>query len=149
VNFDARFTLLQLAIELASVPLCRTDAVPGGAIPRPLSPAEYPVQGWSRLGGATGEMALVTQDAYSLSVADRLWQWTLLRSPRMAWQGTDPPVYHGRDTHTDQGLHTFRFALSFGATLPDAALDAAARRMAQPLLTFERTEGARRPFGSA
>ncbi len=146
VNFDARLTLLQLAIHLPAPPTRRTDAVPGGSIPRPLSPAEYPVQGWSRLATPAGDMALVTQDAFSLSADGTLWQWTLLRSPRMAWQGTDPPVYHGRDTHTDQGSHGFTFLLLADEALPDARLDTAARRLAQPLVTFERTEGAERPF---
>jgi alpha-mannosidase len=146
INFDERLTLLQLGIDLARAPLRRTDAVPGGAIRRPLSPVEYPVQGWSRLSGADVEMALLTQDAYSLSVDGGSWQWTLLRSPRMAWQGRDPPVYHGRDTYTDQGVHDLTFELHFGETLPDATLNIAARRMAQRLITFDRTEGVGRPL---
>ena len=91
-------------------------------------------------------MALLTQDAYSLSVDGGSWQWTLLRSPRMAWPGIDPPIYHGRDTYTDQGANDLKFELHFGQTLPDAALDIAARRMAQPLITFDRTEGVDRPL---
>jgi alpha-mannosidase len=145
INFDERHTMLQLGIQLAQAPVRRTDAVPGGAIRRPLSPVEYPVQGWSRLSGAEVEMAVLTQDAYSLSVDGGLWQWTLLRSSRAAWQG-DMPVYFGRDTHTDQGVHDLTFALHVGETLPDAALDVAARRMAQKLITFERIDGADRPL---
>jgi alpha-mannosidase len=146
INFDERFTLLQLAIYLAWAPIRRTDAVPGGAIDRPLSPVEYPVQGWSRLSGRDAEMALVTQDAYSLRADEALWQWTLLRSPRMAWQGGKPPIYHGRDIHTDQGLHNMTFKLHVGETLPDAALNQMVRRMAQPLITFDRTDGVDRPL---
>ena len=91
-------------------------------------------------------MALVTQDAYSLSVDGGSWQWTLLRSPRMAWPGVEPPIYHGHDNYTDQGAHSLAFELHFGAELTDAALDDAARRMARPLITFDRAEGVERPL---
>ncbi len=146
INFDERRTLLQLGIDLATTPVRRIDAVPGGTVQRPLTPVEYPVQGWSRLSQADVEMALITQDAYSLSADGRSWQWTLLRSPPMAWLGDTPPIDHGRDTYTDQGVHDLRFALHIGTTLPDAALNIAARRMAQHPITFERTEGIRRPL---
>ncbi len=146
INFDERLTLLQLGIHLAQVPVRRTDGVAGGAVERPLSPVEYPVQGWSRLSGMGVEMALLTQDAFSLSVDRGLWLWTLLRSPRMAWQGGNPPIYHGRDTHTDQGVHDLTFELRFGETLPSAVLDTAARRISQRLITFDRTEGVERPL---
>ena len=146
INFDAQYGLLQLALRLAQPPLRRTDAIPGGAIARPFSPVECPVQGWSRLGGANAELALLTQDAFSVSADGAAWQWTLLRSPRMAWQGSDPPFYHGRNTHTDQGTHDFAFVLQVGETLPDAALHTLARRLAQPLITFDRTEGIARPL---
>ena len=146
VNFDERLTLLQLGIHLVDGPIRRTDAVPGGAVRRPNSPVEYPVQGWSRLSCADLEMALVTQDAYSLSVDGGSWQWTLLRSPRMAWPGGDPPIYHRHNTYTDQGVHDLRFELHFGETLPDSTLDIAARRMAQPPIAFDRTERLRRPL---
>ena len=91
-------------------------------------------------------MALITQDAFSLSADEQLWQWTLLRSPRMAWQGGKPPVYHGRDVHTDQGLHDLMFKLHVGETLRDAALHKMARRMAQPLITFDYSERVERPL---
>lgn len=146
VNFDERFTLLQLTANVPDSVTGRTDAVPGGTISRPLCATEYPMQGWSRLAFPGQDLALVTQDAYSLSARPGAWQFTLLRSPRMAWPGSEPPVYHHRDTFTDQGLHTFQFELHAGARLIDADLDLAARRMAQPLVTFERTERAERPF---
>ena len=64
----------------------------------------------------------------------------------MAWPGIDPPIYHGRDTYTDQGVHSLAFELHCGATLTDAALDMADRRMAQPLITVFSTDGADRPL---
>jgi alpha-mannosidase len=146
VNFDERFTLLQLPVFLPHGMTGRMDAVPGGAISRPLCRTEYPMQGWSRLEFPDHDLALVTQDAFSLSVTQETWQVTLLRSPRMAWPGSDPPIYHHRDYFTDQGVHTLHFELHADARLTDAELNLAARRMAQPLISFERTERADRPF---
>jgi alpha-mannosidase len=59
------------------------------------------VQGWSCVELADRRPALVTGKDYRLSLDDR-WQWTLLRSPRMAWGGGEPVVYAGHDWHTDQ-----------------------------------------------
>jgi len=145
VNFDERFSLLQLAINLASPPRSRTDGVVGGTVMRPPSPVEWPVQGWSRMSYDDVAVALVTQDAYSHSADGSHWEWTLMRSPRMAWAGGEPPIYHGHDWYTDQGIHELSFELHFGVTLPDAALDSAARRMAQKLIRFDRTDGMNRP----
>lgn len=146
VNFDERFTLLQLALNILDGVIARTDAVPGGTVQRGLSAVEYSVQGWSRLRYPTHDMAMLSQDAFSLSATEGLWQWTLLRSPRMAWPGSDPPVYHHRDDFADQGVHEFEFALHADERLDDAALETMARRMAQKLVTFERAEGTARPF---
>jgi len=87
----------------------------------------------------------VTNDAYSLSLNDDVWQWTLLRSPRMTWGGGDPEIYAGRDWHTDQGSHTFAMILHVAGPLDDAALHAAARQQAQPPIVFDRYEGLQRP----
>ena len=145
VNFDERFSLLQLAISLAAAPLGRADSVGGATVARELSPVEWPVQGWSRLRFDGVELAVVTQDAFSLSADEGRWRWTLMRSPRMAWAGGEPPIYHGHDFFTDQGAHTLCFDLHAAAALPDDVLDHASRRMAQPLITFDRTDGMRRP----
>ncbi len=90
-------------------------------------------------------LAMVTHDAWSLSLSGDVWQWTLLRSPRMSWGGRDPEIYAGRDWHTDQGPHTFAFALIPGAPLDAAALETAARQLAQPPIVFDRYEGLDRP----
>jgi alpha-mannosidase len=91
------------------------------------------------------QLALVTADAYSLNGDGDLWQWTLLRSPKMAWGGGEPLIYGGRDWHTDQGPHAFEFALLAGDRLDEADLRAAARRQAQPPVLFDRYEGMNRP----
>jgi len=92
-----------------------------------------------------GELGLLTADAYSLMGDDDLWQWTLLRSPKMAWGGGEPSVYGGRDWHTDQGPHHFDFLLLAAQRLEEATLDAAARQQAQPPVLFDRYEGMERP----
>ena len=91
------------------------------------------------------QLALVTGDAYSLSLDGECWQWTLLRSPKMAWGGGEPEVYAGRDWHTDQGPHTFDFVLCVGEHLQEAPLHTAARQQMQPPVVFDRYEGMDRP----
>ncbi len=93
------------------------------------------------------DLGLVTNDVYSHSVNGRLWQPTLLRSPRMAWGGGEPGTYAGRDQHTDQGVHTFRFELWFASATQGSRPRLAVRRQAQPLVVFDRYEGMDRPAG--
>ncbi|QIN83755.1 hypothetical protein GBA63_14770 [Rubrobacter tropicus] len=145
VNFNERFELLQMPVHLADPPARRTDGLAGGQVDRAPGPTEWPVQGWSRVDVAGGQLALVTADAYSLSGDGDLWQWTLLRSPRMAWGGGEPLVYGGRDWHTDQGPHAFEFVLLTGESLDEIALRATARQQAQPPILFDRYEGMDRP----
>jgi alpha-mannosidase len=79
-----------------------------------------------------------------VSLSERCWQWTLLRSPKAAWGGGRPDAYGGRDEYTDQGAHRFAFALHAGPPAPPAELDACARREAAPPLLLERFEGMER-----
>ncbi len=145
VNFNERFKLLQMPVHLAGPPTRRTDGLAGGQVDRDPGPTEWPMQGWSRVDTEDRQLALVTADAYSLSGDGNLWQWTLLRSPKMAWGGGEPLVYGGRDWHTDQGPHAFEFVVLAGEKLDEAALHAAARRQAQPPILFDRYEGMDRP----
>jgi alpha-mannosidase len=145
VNFAERYKALQLPIRLAETPGRWTDGLAGGQVERRPNPAEWPVLGWSRVEVAGTSLALATHDAYSLSLNDGVWQWTLLRSPRMSWGGRNPEMYVGRDWHTDQGPHVFSFVLMPGAPLDAAALATAARQLAQPPVAFDRYEGLGRP----
>jgi alpha-mannosidase len=145
VNFNERFRLLQMPFHLAGTPARHTDGLPGGHLQRAPGPAEWPVQGFSRVEAGGHHLALVTADAYSLSLDGDLWQWTLLRSPKMAWGGGEPLVYAGRDRHTDQGHHVFGFVLLAGDRLDEDTLRAEARRQAQPLVVFDSYEGMDRP----
>jgi alpha-mannosidase len=145
INFSERFKLLQMPVHLVASPARWTDGLPGGHVERSASPTEWPVQGWSRVEVADRQVALVTGDAYSLSLDGERWQWTLLRSPKMAWGGGEPEVYAGRDWHTDQGPHTFDFVLCVGERLEETMLHTAARRQMQPPVVFDRYEGMDRP----
>src|SRR5207253_1959665 len=109
IDFRDKLSLLQMPVHLAGPPTTWTSGLAGGTITRQLSAIEWPALGWSKVGDAQGDIALVTQDSYSLSLQKNCWQWTLLRSPKMAWGGTDPFVYTGRNDHTDQGEQSFRF----------------------------------------
>jgi alpha-mannosidase len=145
VNFDERFRLLQMPVQLAAPPAQWTDGLAGGHIDRTPDPTEWPFLGWSRLDLGGLAIGLVTQDVYSHSVDGALWQPTLLRSPKMAWGGGQPAVYAGRDQHTDQGVHRFVLDLWLGDALPEAELAARAARQGQPPVVFDRYEGMNRP----
>lgn len=148
ITFNERFKALQLPIHLSEAPAGWTAGLAGGQVQRSPDLAEWPVQGWSRMAVAGQKLALVSSDAYSLSLADKLCGWTLLRSPRMAWGGGQPQVYAGRDWHTDQGPHVFDFVLMTGESLSNEMLHTATRQQAQPLIVFDRYEGMNRPLRS-
>jgi alpha-mannosidase len=145
VNFSDRFKLLQMPFHLVASSTHWTDGLPGGHVGRASGPTEWPVQGWSRVEVGGRQLALVTGDAYSLSLNGDRWQWTLLRSPKMAWGGGEPVVYAGRDLHTDQGPHTFDFVFCVGERLEETMLQTAARQQMQPPIVFDRYEGMDRP----
>ena len=152
VNFDERHTLLQMPIALTGSPTRWLSALAGGEVERELGEIEWPVQGWSRVdvqpaGGEPVELALLTQDAYSLRCGGDTWQWTLLRSPRMAWGGGNPRVYGGRNHYTDQGVHAFDLELRVGIDLRPDALHAAADDLVRPPIAFDRYQGMNRPLG--
>jgi alpha-mannosidase len=107
---------------------------------------EWPLQGWSRLKVNDQHLALVTNDAYSLSLQDDVWQWTLLRSPKMAWGGGEPEVYSGHDHFTDQGAHVFAFEMHASERLEASDLHVVAKQQVQPVIVFDRYEGMDRPL---
>jgi alpha-mannosidase len=150
VTFSERFRLLQLPVHLAEAPENHLDGLAGGAVARANDGMEWPLQGWSRVNLGDQHLAMVTNDAYSLSLDGAIWQWTLLRSPKMAWMGDDwagggTSLNTGRAWHTDQGAHNFAFVLHTGESLPPAALERSARQMGQPPIVFDRYDGIHRP----
>lgn len=145
INFSQRSQLLQLPLWLGREPSSWLSRQPGGQIDRRSGPVEWPVQSWSKVRLGDLDLALVTPDAYSLSLDEKCWRWTLLRSPKMAWGGGRPDVYGGHDQFTDQGVHAFHMVLRAGEHLDPAGLDRTARQLTQPPITFDRYEGMNRP----
>jgi alpha-mannosidase len=142
IAFNERLRALQMPIQLAAPITDWLDGQAGGAVNRETQRVERPLLGWSRVSFKGQDVALVTNDAWSVSVDSDRWQWTLLRSPKMAWYGPgEPEIYTGRDTYTDQGTHAFSFVLHAGPALDPASLAAAARQAAQPPIVFDRYEG--------
>ncbi len=142
--------MMQMPVEL-SLPYEKWLGGSGtGWVERVAGATEWPVQGWSIVESEGYRLALLTHDAYSVSMNGGVWQWTLLRSPRMAWGGEDPGVYAGRDWHTDQGQHTFDFTLCADQNLGAKELNRMARQQAQPPVVFDRYEGLDRlPWGNS
>jgi alpha-mannosidase len=144
--FSEHYRLLQMPIDLATPPQRWTAGLAGGHMERVPSPIEWPVQGWSVAHAGGQDIALLTADAYSASLDGTHWQWTLLRTPRMAWGGdSESPVYAGRDWFADQGEQAFEIALQFGAHLQAGDLERAARQQVQAPIVFDRYEGMNRP----
>ena len=136
---------MQMPVELSTASERWLGGSGTGWVERAAGATEWPVQGWSSVGSEGYHLALVTHDAYSVSMNGGVWQWTLLRSPRMVWGGEDPEVYAGRDWHTDQGQHTFDFTLCADQNLETGRLNKLARQQAQPPVVFDRYEGLDRP----
>lgn len=146
VNFNERYRILQLCANLPTEPRDWLDGIPGGNIRRKPAQTEWPVQGWSSVKAGNAHLAMITADAYSISHDKRRWQWSLLRSPKMAWgRGQPLDAYAGRDDHTDQGCHTFQFILWPAKRHAPEALDRQAKNLLQKPVIFDRYEGMNRP----
>ncbi len=144
-TFCEHYRLLQMPIDLASAPASWLCGLAGGQITRLPSATEWPLQGWSTVRSAGLDVGLVTADAYSASLDDRRWQWTLLRSPKMAWGGDRDKTFSGRDWYSDQGDQAFDFVLHFGECLEARDLERAARQQVRCPIVFDRYEGMNRP----
>jgi alpha-mannosidase len=145
INFSEKFKLLQLPIDLATKPQSWMSGLAGGQVERESSPVEWPIVDWSRVQVGNRNLAVVTPDAYSLSLQGKLWQWTLLRSPKMAWGGGKGQIDTGHDWHTDQGAHRFDFEIHADTLLEDDFLRTKSIQLAQPPVVFDRYEGMDRP----
>ncbi len=82
----------------------------GGQVERTSGPDEMPFCGWDSVQGADHNISLHTPDAYSSRLHGDVWQFSLLRSPLMAWTGDselDPAFVasrHGVSTHIVDSL---------------------------------------------
>jgi alpha-mannosidase len=145
VNFGERFRLLQMPMDLAASAESWIDGIAQGSSRRRPSPSEWSFLDWARLEVDGTAIALVTTDIFSHSVNDRLWQLTLLRSPKMAWGGGEPQTYAGRDHHADQGVHDFALTLNLGPAASEEGTAATLAGSIDPPVVFDRYEGMSRP----
>ncbi len=154
ILFAEHFKLLQLLLSLVEPAEQWLSGLAQGQIERATSMVEYPLQGWSRISLPDQQLAVVTPDIYSMSLNVRSWQWTLLRSPKMAWMGDgwgggNTSLYAGRDWFTDQGMHTFHMAFHADQELLPETLEQATWQQLQQPIVFDRYEGMHRaPWGS-
>jgi alpha-mannosidase len=143
--FSEHHRLLQMPIQLAQPPARWTAGLAARHVERVASQTEWPVLGWAATQLQGQALAVLTDDAYSASLEGTLWQWSLLRSPKMAWGGGQSKVYAGRDWFADQGEHQFDFVFQFGTEIRTADLVQASRQQGQPPIVFNRYEGMNRP----
>jgi alpha-mannosidase len=150
VVFAERFKLLQMPIHLAYAPTNWNSGMAGGHVPRRSGPDEMPFCGWDSVQAPGRSLSLHTADAYSSSLLEDLWQFSLLRSPLMAWTGDTqlPPAMSRR--HSDQGCHSFHFILRFDEAFDPVRCARISANQTMPPVVFDHYEGMNRPaWGNA
>jgi hypothetical protein len=103
------------------------------------------VQGWAAAQLAAGATALITPDAYSVSMRGKSLEWTLLRSPQMAASGARPKVHHGHKKTADLGFHRFTFLACYGRKDDFGLYDRLLQQSLDPLVVFDDYLGMSRP----
>ena len=150
VVFSERHTLLQMPIQLADAPTGWTSGLAGGHVKRTAGTHEMPFCGWDSVQTANACVSLHTPDAYSSRLHDDTWQFTLLRSPLMAWTGDSElkPAFSRR--HSDQGWHDFHFILHLNDLLDPGHCQDVSDHQAKPPVVFDHYVGMNRPaWGNA
>lgn len=145
VVFAERHKMLQMPIHLADAPDGWTSGLAGGHVKRAPGPDELPFCGWDSIRTQAGCLSLHTPDAYSSSVHGDVWQFSLLRSPLMAWTGdsTMSPSFARR--HSDQGAHDFHFLLRLDETFDAILCEQLSEDQAKPPVIFDHYVGMNRP----
>jgi alpha-mannosidase len=134
LDWHERHKMLKLAVPTALEEPAATFGVPYGAIPRPATGEEEPMQGWLDLTGTAdgldAGLAAASDGANGADVQDGEMRLSLLRSPIYAFHDPDTPEPGTDYRYTDQGEHFLRFRL-----LPHAGAwqDAAVVREAEGL----------------
>lgn len=150
VIFSERHKILQMPIQLADAPGGWTSGLAGGHVKRSPGLDEMPFCGWDSVQGTGHSLSLHTPDAYSSRVHEDTWQFSLLRSPLMAWAGDSEltPAFSRR--HADQGWHDFHFILRVDESLDAVRCEAVSDRQAKPPVVFDHYVGMNRPaWGNA
>ena len=145
VVFAESQKMLQMPIHLAVEPEGWTSGLAGGHVVRRPGPDELPFCGWDSVRTGGLGLGVHTPDAYSSSVLGDVWQFSLLRSPWMAWTGDCElkPAYMRR--HSDQGMHEFHFILRVDDMPDPARTERVADLQAMPPVVFDHYVGMNRP----
>lgn len=150
VVFSERHKMLQMPIQLARKPSGWISGLAGGMVNRQPGPDEMPFCSWDSVQAEDSCLSLHTPDVYSSRLHEDVWQFTLLRSPLMAWTGDSEltPAYTRR--HSDQGWHEFEFILRADTQFDAERCDAIAAHQAKPPVIFDHYVGMNRPaWGNA
>lgn len=150
VVFSERHTMLQMPIQLAGPPTGWTSGLAGGSVKRAPGPDEMPFCGWDSVQTADNSLSLHTPDAYSSRLHGDIWQFSLLRSPLMAWTGDSEltPAFSRR--HSDQGWHDFHFILRVDELSDPIRCEQISDHQAKPPVVFDHYIGMNRPaWGNA
>lgn len=150
VVFAERYKMLQMPIQLATKPDGWTSGLAGGHVERTSGSDEMPFCGWDSIQGDHYSLSLHTPDAYSSRLHDDVWQFSLLRSPLMAWTGDSEldPAFVRR--HADQGWHDFHFILRVDEVLDPSRCASISAHQAKPPVVFDHYVGMNRPaWGNA
>lgn len=150
VVFSERHKMLQMPIQLAAKPDGWTSGLAGGHVKRSPGLNEMPFCGWDSVQGKGHSLSLHTPDAYSSRVHEDVWQFSLLRSPLMAWAGDAElkPAFTRR--HSDQGWHDFHFILRINEVFDPVRCEQLYDHQAKPPVVFDHYVGMNRPaWGNA
>jgi alpha-mannosidase len=150
IVFADRHHLVQMPVHLAEAADTWTSGLAGGKVKRVPGEDEMPFCGWDSLAVGNDRLSLLTPDAYSSSVRGDVWQFTLLRSPLMAWTGDSElaPAFSRR--HSDQGWHSFDFILRTDEKDEPLLAERIADHQTKPPVVFDHYVGMNRPaWGNA
>ncbi len=150
VVFAERHKMLQMPIQLHEPPRGWTSGLAGGHVARQPGTHEMPFCGWDSVQGGGHCLSLHTPDAYSSRLDGDTWQFSLLRSPLMAWTGDREltPAFSRR--HSDQGWHEFHFILRADPDLDPGRCERISSDQAKPPVVFDHYVGMNRPaWGNA
>jgi alpha-mannosidase len=137
--------MLQMPIHLAEAPTGWTSGLAGGHVRRSPGPDEMPFCGWDSVQSTGASLSLHTPDAYSSRLDGNVWQFSLLRSPLMAWTGDSGLTPSFSRRQSDQGWHDFHFILRLDESFDAARCDQISDHQAKPPVVFDHYLGMNRP----
>jgi alpha-mannosidase len=131
-----RLAVAKLAFPFHTPIETRVDGVAGGSLRRPQDGREVPYRDWTL---AQPGLGVAAPDCWALDGERAEVRFTLVRSPVFAWH--DPQKLDPRQgyRYTDQGEHSYRFALLARAS--EEGLEAAAAAMTLPPVPLDWTFG--------